>query len=212
MAKIGTNLKSRVAVIGATGRAGGRIIEELLARGHSVTAIARGAASLEARPGLTPCAIDARDSDALARAIEGHDAVISAARFSDLSAVAVIAAVQRAAVARVLVVGGAASLRTADGMRLFDSPTFPEAYRAEAGAGIAFLEALQAERSLDWTFLSPAALFDGQQRTAKFRLGLDNLLIDAQGVSQVSFPDYAIAMVDELEAPAHRRQRFHVAY
>jgi len=203
---------SHVAVIGATGRAGSRIVDELLSRGHEVTAIARSAAKLASRPGLTPRAVDARDDAALAAALAGHDAVVSAARFQDLPAAIVIDAVKRAGVPRLLVVGGAASLRGPDGRRLIDSPSFPDAYRAEASAGVAFLEALRAEPSLNWTFLSPGALFDGAERTGRFRLGRDDLIADAQGKSRISFPDFAIALVDELERPAHARERFHVAY
>lgn len=123
-----------------------------------------------------------------------------------------IGAVQSAGLARLLVVGGAASLYAAPRMRLFDSPNFPEAYRPEASAGIAFLEALRQSRELDWTFLSPSALFMEGPRTGSFRLGHDDLLVGAEGKSWISFADYAIAMLDEFEKPAHSRQRFTVGY
>jgi putative NADH-flavin reductase len=100
----------------------------------------------------------------------------------------------------------------AGGQRLFDSPTFPEVAKREAGAGIVFLDALRAEPELDWTFLSPSAFFDGDQRTGTFRLGLDDLLVGADGQSKISFPDFAIAMADEIETPKHRRRRFTVGY
>ena len=138
--------------------------------------------------------------------------VISSARFDGLPPAAVIGATQAAGVPRLLVVGGAASLLLPDGTRLFDSPQFPAAYQAEAAGGIAFLQALQAEPVLDWSFLSPSALFDGSERTGRFRLGRDQLLADADGQSRISFPDFAIALIDELERPAHRRQRFTVGY
>ncbi|MEP6875532.1 MAG: NAD(P)-dependent oxidoreductase [Burkholderiales bacterium] len=203
---------SKIAIIGATGRAGGQLLEEALRRGHDVTAIARHASALPARRGLTTQDVDMLDATALQRALVGHDAVFSAARFAGIPASPVIDAVKQAGGKRLLVVGGAASLFVAPGQRLFDAPSFPAAYKTEAAAGAAYLEALRQEASLDWTFLSPSALFDGSERTGTFRLGKDDLLIDAEGKSRISFPDFAIAFVDELERPAHSRQRFTVGY
>ena len=100
----------------------------------------------------------------------------------------------------------------AGGQRLFDSPHFPAEYKPEAGAGIDFLDALKAEPTLDWTYLSPSMIFDGDERTGKFRLGEDDLLTPAEGMSRITFPDFAIAMVDEIETPKHRRKRFTVGY
>ena len=201
----------KAAVIGGTGRAGSQIVAELSRRGHQVTAIARHTDKAPAQSGVTYLAVDMHDASALIEALRGHDAVVSAVRFSDVTPAALIGAVKAAGAPRYLVVGGAASL-TSEGGRLFDSPHFPEAYKPEAGAGIAFLEALKAEPTLDWTFLSPAAFFDGSERTGVFRLGLDTLLVGADGKSRITFPDYAIAMADEIETPRHRRQRFTVGY
>jgi len=143
--------------------------------------------------------------------LRGQDAVVSAMRFADTDAQALIAAVTASGVLRFLVVGGAASLKTGDGKRLFDSPHFPDAYRAEAGAGIAFLDALRASDGPDWTFLSPAMVFDTGLRTGTYRTGKDDLLTDKDGNSFISFADYAIAMADEIETPRHHRERFAVA-
>ena len=203
---------SKIAIIGATGRAGSQLLEEALKRGHQVTALARHATSLPARTGLSTRDVDALDGDALAQALAGHDAVFSAARFSGIPASAVIDAVKKAGVPRLLVVGGAASLFVAPGQRLFDTPSFPAAYKAEAAAGAAYLDELREQKELDWTFLSPSALFDGSERTGTFRLGHDDLLVGADGKSRISFPDFAIAFLDELERPAHSRQRFTVGY
>ncbi|MBE8601277.1 NAD(P)-dependent oxidoreductase, partial [Pseudomonas cyclaminis] len=85
-------------------------------------------------------------------------------------------------------------------------------YKAEASAGAEFLETLRKEQELDWTFLSPSALFDGTERTGQFRLGQDDLLVNSEGASAISFADYAIAMIDEVETPKHSRQRFTVGY
>ena len=201
----------KVAVVGGTGRAGSQIVAELARRGHAVTSIARHADTAPTQANVTARAVDMHDTAALVEALKGHDAVVSAVRFSDVAPADLIAAVKAAGVPRYLVVGGAASL-IAGGQRLFDSPHFPEAYKAEAGAGIAFLDALRGESDLDWTFLSPSMIFDGNERTGKIRLGKDDLLVAADGKSSISFPDYAIAMADEIETPKHRRQRFTVGY
>ncbi len=203
---------SKIAIIGATGRAGSHLLEEALKRGHQVTALARHATSLPARTSLSTGDVDVLDTEALSQALEGHDAVFSAARFSGIPASAVIDAVKKARVPRLLVVGGAASLFVAPGQRLFDTPNFPAAYKAEAAAGAAYLDALRVQKELDWTFLSPSALFDGNERTGSFRLGHDDLLVGADGKSRISFPDFATAFVDELERPAHSCQRFTVGY
>jgi putative NADH-flavin reductase len=199
----------KIAVLGATGRAGSEIAAELVRRGHDVLAISRKPDP--AADHVTPLALDASDSAALTAALRGQDAVVSAMRFADTDAQALIAAVTASGVPRFLVVGGAASLKTGDGKRLFDSPHFPDAYRAEAGAGIAFLDALKASDGPDWTFLSPAMVFDTGPRTGTYRTGKDDLLTDKDGNSFISFADYAIAMVDEIETPCHHRERFAVA-
>jgi putative NADH-flavin reductase len=120
--------------------------------------------------------------------------------------------VQQARTPRYLVVGGAGSLEVAPGVKLYDSPQFPPEYKPEAVKGGDFLNLLRNERTLAWTFLSPSALFGPGERTAKFRLGTDQLLADDQGNSSISYEDFAVALVDELEKPAHTRQRFTVGY
>jgi putative NADH-flavin reductase len=201
----------KVAVVGGTGRAGSEIVKELARRGHQVTAIARGAGKALPAAGVTAKAVDVHDAKALTEALKGHDTVVSALRFLDAAPAELIGPVEASGAPRYLVVGGASSLM-AGGQRLFDSPHFPEAYKAEAGAGIVFLDALKAQSDLDWTYLSPSMLFDGSERTGKFRLGVDDLLTADDGKSAISFPDFAIAMVDEIETPKHRRKRFTVGY
>ncbi len=203
---------SKIAIIGATGRAGSQLLEEALRRGHSVTAIARNTDKLAARPNVTIKQVDALDADTLQQAISGSDVVISAAHFATLPAGAVIGPVKKAGVKRLLVVGGAGSLLLPGGGRVIDSEGFPAEYKAEASAGAEFLETLRKEQELDWTFLSPSALFDGTERTGQFRLGQDDLLVSSEGTSAISFADYAIAMIDEVETPKHSRQRFTVGY
>lgn len=204
---------SKIALLGITGRAGSRIANELLARGHSVTGIARKVDGVEARPGLTVKAADANSVDALVPLLRGHDAIVSSTRFAGgTDAATLIAAAGQAGVPRLLVVGGAGSLEVAPGAALIDAPGFPDAYKAEAAAGGVMLAALRSEKDLDWTFLSPSAIFEPGQRTGQFRIGGDSLLSDASGKSWISMEDYAIALVDEIESPKHSRQRFTVGY
>ncbi|MFB4393280.1 MULTISPECIES: NAD(P)-dependent oxidoreductase [unclassified Pseudomonas] len=203
---------SKIAIIGATGRAGRQLLEEALRRGHEVLAIARNPAALQGHPGVTVKALDVNDGAALQAVLGGTDAVLSAAQFATIEPQAIITPVKRAGVGRLLVVGGAGSLLLPSGQRVIDSPDFPEEYKAEANGGVRFLEALRQENGLDWSFLSPSAEFFAGERTGQYRLGKDHLLIAEDGNSSISFADFAIAMLDELEQPAHSRQRFTVGY
>jgi uncharacterized protein len=201
----------KIALIGATGNAGSRILAELSRRGHAVTAIGRHPEKVPALPGVVPAKADVDDAKGLATALRGHDAVISSVHFTASDPHKLIEAVQESGVPRYLVVGGAGSLEVAPGVKLIDTPQFPALYKAEAAAGGAFLDLLRTETALDWTFLSPSAMFVPGERTEKFRLGGDQLLSNDSG-SSISFEDYAIAMVDEIEKPAHSRRRFTVGY
>jgi putative NADH-flavin reductase len=201
----------KVAIVGASGNVGSRLQAELLRRGHQVTAIARNTDKIAAGPGVTVKRGDAHDKDSLAAVLKGNDAVISALRFIDSDADTVIAAVRASGVKRYLVVGGAGSLEVAPGVKLIDTPQFPAEYKPEASKGAEFLDRLRKVDDLDWTFLSPSALFIPGERTGKFRLGKDTLLTNDKG-SSISYEDYAIAAVDELEKPAHIKQRFTVGY
>jgi putative NADH-flavin reductase len=201
-----------IAIIGATGNVGSRILAEALRRGHRVTAIARHPEKLVASPKLIPVRGDVSAAAELAGRLAGHDLAISAVRFLQVDPRTLIATIKQAHLKRLLVVGGAATLELASGLQLLDTPTFPPAYRAEAEAGRDFLQVLQGERRLDWTFLSPSAAFAPGERTGKFRLGQDRLLTLPDGESRISMEDYAIAMLDEAEHPRHIRERFTVGY
>ncbi|AFC85858.1 NAD(P)-dependent oxidoreductase [Frateuria aurantia] len=202
---------SRIALIGASGEVGSRLLKELSDRGHAVTAIARSPERILALPGVTPIAGDVHDRDGLVALLKGHDVVISSVKFATVTAEELIEAVRAADVPRYLVVGGAGSLEVAPGQRLVDQSDFPAAYHDEASKGASFLDRLKQEQTLDWSFLSPSALFFPGERTGHFRLGKDSLLSTAEG-SRISYEDYAIALVDEIEHPAHSRQRFTVGY
>jgi putative NADH-flavin reductase len=202
----------KVALIGASGFIGSRLLAELSARGHAVTAIVRNPEKVASLPGVTAVKGDVFDKDGLARLLAGHDAVISAVHFSASDPQILLASVKQSGVQRYLVVGGAGSLEVAPGVKLFDTPEFPAIYLDEARKGGAFLDLLKQEQGLDWTFLSPSALIQPGERTGQFRLGTDQLLVDAKSNSSISAEDYAIALVDELEKPAHGRRRFTVGY
>jgi len=162
-------------------------------------------------PGVTAKKGDVFDKPALAALLRGHDAVVSAVHFTASDPELLVEAVKTAGVKRFFVVGGAGSLEVAPGVKLIDTPRFPAAYKAEASKGGAFLDCLRKENELEWTFLSPSAMVGPGERTGKFRLGKDQLLTNDKG-SSISWEDYAIAAVDELENPAHIRQRFTVGY
>jgi putative NADH-flavin reductase len=201
----------KIALIGASGGAGSRILAELSNRGHAVTAIVRHPEKVANLNGVTPKQGDVYDRSGLTGLLKGHDVVISSVHFTASDPEILISAVKDAGSKRYLVVGGAGSLEVAPGVTLVATPEFPAIYKPEAEAGGQFLDRLRQERELDWTFLSPSVLFQAGTRTGKFRLGGDQLLSNDKG-SSISFEDFAVALVDEVEKPAHTRQRFTVGY
>jgi uncharacterized protein len=202
----------KIAVIGASGNAGSRITKEFAGRGHAVTAIARNPGKIAVLQNVTAKAGDVMDQAGLAQLLAGHDVAISSVHFLDSDPAKLIGAAKAAKVGRYLVVGGAGSLEVAPGVRLVTTPNFPAQYKAEAEKGGAFLDLLRQEKELNWTFLSPSALFVPGERTGKFRLGTDQLLTAADGKSSISLEDFAVALADEIERPAHIKARFTVGY
>lgn len=202
----------KLIVIGATGSVGSRIVDEALARGHEVTAVARRTGRLSLRPGLTVASSDIALPQSLAQHIRGHDAVISSVRFVNFELGDLLESIHLAGNPRLLLVGGAGSLKVADGTLLVDTPAFPEVAKAEARAGLDKLRALHEENTVSWTFLSPSAVFTPGERTGKYRTGRDQLLVGEDGRSRISQEDYAVAMLDEIESPQHQGQRFTVGY
>jgi putative NADH-flavin reductase len=211
-----------IALIGATGFVGKAVLNELLNRDHQVRALQRDAAKVGARPGLEVRAVDVLGDGDLAAELKGVDAVVSAfnagwanpnlhddfLRGSD----AIASAAAKAGV-RLLVVGGAGSLFIAPGQQLVDSPAFPAEWKQGALAAREALNRLRADTTgLDWTFVSPAMHLAPGERTARFRLGGEEPVFDAKGESHISVEDLAVAIVNELEAPQHRRARFTVGY
>ena len=208
----------KVALCGATGRAGSRILNELLSRGHNVFAIVRQVGSLEPREGVSVAVDDLTDADRTAETIQGADALISAYAppADDVEELVRVTkrlaeATARSGVGRFLMVGGAGSLGIAPGLTLLDSGKLPPEWLPIAAAHARALEVLRYS-PINWTLLCPAAYFDPGERTGHFRLGTDNLIVDPKGESRISMEDFAIAMVDELEKPQHGRGRFSVGY
>jgi len=211
----------KVALVGANGKIGSRILEEALSRGHQVTGIARNP-SAYSHENLTWVKGDVLDTNALAGILKGHDAVISAFGidwtkpetfhlFSDV-AHSVINAAKKAAVKRLINVGGAGSLEVAPGVQLVDTPNFPAEWKLGALAQRDSLEVFRKENDLDWTFFSPAIIIEPGAKTGKARLGKDNPVFDAEGNSHISYDDYASALLDELEKPQFIKTRFTIGY
>lgn len=209
-------------VFGVTGFAGKAITVELLARGHQVTGVARTISDLPA--GVDGQQGSLHDAEFVRSVTRGADVIILAVRATLVAedgatlpaAVAAILPLIMSAGARLGVVGGAGTLRVPGGGRVMDSENFLPAWRPEAEAQEATLEVLaESDSALDWFYVSPSAVFGAHapgERTGSYRTDNDNLLVDADGNSQISGADYAIAFVDEIERPRYRRTRFTVGY
>jgi uncharacterized protein len=207
-----------LALYGASGNSGSRILTELLTRGHQVTAIARDPAKLTPRPGLSVVQGDLASVSGIAATIKGTDAVVSAYApppddTDQLLPVTerLVEAVKQAGVPRLLIVGGAGSLEVAPGVTVIASGHLPAEWMPIAVSHANLLDQLK-KTDINWTYFSPAGFFVPGERTGKFRLGTNQLIANEQGDSRISLEDYAIALVDELEAPQHERERFTIGY
>jgi uncharacterized protein len=205
-----------VVLYGATGNAGSRILKELISRGHRVTAVARDTSKLPST--VTARQDDLSNIDTIASIIQGADAVVSAYGPPQDNTDALlgvterqIEAVKKIGDVRLIVVGGAGSLEVAPGVTLLASSHLPAQWVPIAASHDKALKILQAS-DINWTYFSPAAFFEPGQRTGKFRLGTNQLIADSKGDSRISLEDYAVALVDELEKPAHQRARFTIGY
>lgn len=201
----------KIALFGATGMVGSRIAREALSRGHEVTGYTRSGGELA--DGVVAATGDLADETSVKEAAATHAVVVSATGPSRTGGShepwleAVQNLIDHSTGARVLFVGGAGSLLTGDGTRLLDSAGFPDAYLAESRSGAAALDLFRAApQELDWTFFSPAPVIAPGERTGQYALGLDS-----PAGETISAEDYAVALVDELEEPRHRRQRFTAA-
>ena len=217
-------MSKEVLLIGATGFVGSAILNELLNRGHKVTAVVRDPAKLEGKAGVTAVKEDVANVDAIAALARGKDAVISAynpgwanpdiATLITENYPRILNAAKQSGVGRLLIVGGAGTLFCAPGLRVVDSGAIPEEIMGGVRPlGDFYLNTLMNENDIDWVFFSPAGAFDENgQRTGEFRLGKDDLIVDAEGNSHISVQDYAVAMVDELEQENHHKERFTIGY
>ena len=214
----------KVSVIGATGFVGSKVVKELSDRGYEVQAIARDSSAVPPLPNVHPVNADVNDVDALSAILKGSDAVISAFNagwtnpdlYRDFISGCenIEKATEESGVKRLIVIGGAGSLYI-DGKQLVDGSDFPAAFKPGAGAARDYLNILRGNKTLDWTFFSPAIEMNHETsrvRTGKYRTGLENPVFDASGRSIISAEDVAVALVDELEQNQHIRQRFTAAY
>ena len=215
----------KLVLFGAGGQVAQRIAREALDRGHEVVGVARNAASVRSdNERLTIVEGEATDPASVAKLSKGADVIVNAlsprpspsgrpATSLSRAARALMEGAARVGVPRLIVVGGAGSLETAPGVRLVDSPGFPEEYKAESLSQADALSAYRARAgNFDWTYISPAAEMGPGTRTGRYRTGDDALLVDAKGQSFISYEDFAKAVLDEIEHPTHPRARMTVAY
>jgi len=211
----------KIAVFGASGRIGSRVITEALNRGHDVTAVVRRPQDYTViHEHLKVAKGDIFNSQDVESGVFDHDAVVSAynntksAPPSTITEVAVplINGLKQANVKRLIIIGGAGSLEVAPGVQAVDTPDFPPAYKPSALAQREALKVYQKEKELEWTYLSPAAETAPGERTGQYRTGSNQMLFDANGKSFISMEDLAVAVLDEIEKPQHIRQQFTVAY
>ena len=213
-----------VVLIGASGFVGTAILSELLNRGNKVTAIVRNPDKISiSNSNLSVVKADVSDVESIAKVSEGKDAIISAYNpgwtnpniYEDTlkNYPLILQAAKQSGVKRLLIVGGAGTLFCAPGLRVVDSGAIPESIMGGVKSlGEFYLNTLMNEHDIDWVFFSPAGTLEPGERTGKFRLGKDDLIVDADGKSHISVEDYAVAMVDELEKPAHHQERFTIGY
>lgn len=214
----------KIVIIGATGYVGSAILKEALGRGHQVKAIVRDPSKLTLiHPHLKVVGGSVTDTDFLSRELAKSDAVISAFNLGwsnpniyeeTLEGYgSILCAVRNSGVHRFLMVGGAGSLLVAPGRQLMDEPDVPKKLLPGIrGMAKVYTDLLLPEKSVDWVFLSPAANMAPGERTGKFRLGKDELIVDESGDSNISVEDFAVAMIDELEQEKHHQERFTLGY
>ncbi len=213
-----------IVLIGASGFVGSAILNEALDRGHKVIAVVRHPEKITlVHKNLVIKQGDVSSAETVTKVSKGVDAVISAynpgwrnpkiAEETTMVYRAILNGVKKAGVKRLLVVGGAGSLFISPGKRLMEAGLMPESFLpAVKSLAEVYLVDLMAENSIDWVFFSPAGMLEPGLRTAKYRLGKDDLIVNESGESKISVQDYAVAMIDELEKPAHHRERFTIGY
>lgn len=218
----------KIAILGSTGFAGTPVLTEALTRPElHVTAIVRRPEALTAHERLMVVKGDVFEVASLTEALRGHDAVVHAfhpGRGVEMADIydqcvagheAIIEATRAAGVSRLVCVGGAASLMTPEGEEYLDSSHWDAAFDPYRNAILgtrALYYLLKPVTDLDWVFLAPSAWLRPGERTGVFRTGKDDMLFAADGTSSISNEDYALALIDEVIAPKHHRERFTVGY
>jgi uncharacterized protein len=210
----------KIAIIGASGNIGSRIVKEALSRGHEVTAICRNISKLtEKNQKLQAISCDVLNLKELSKQLANHAVVISAygPSFENPDQLidatkSLIESAKAAKVKHLIIVGGAGSLEIGPNALLLDSPHFPESWKPIARAHKLALHIYEGEKALNWSYAHPAAMIEAGSRTGKFRTGSNKLLADGEGNSKISIEDFAIALLDEAENPKHIQKRFSVAY
>jgi len=212
-----------VLLLGASGRIGQRITNELLDRGHAVTGVSRRGDAPDGvgdADDFVAVAGDATDPDDVAELAEGHDAVASALGPSEDEdtdvleemMTAVIEGMRRASVDRLVWTGGAAIMKVGPDTRLIETEEFPDGWVPVAQSAIDAYGVLAEADDLRWTYVTPAALIEPGERTGEYRTSTEELVTDDEGDSYVSMEDFAIAFVDELEGDEAIHQKLNVAY
>ena len=213
-----------VVLIGASGFVGNAILNELLSRGHKVTAVVRNPEKINvSSSNLDIVKTDVSDTNVMVEICKGKDAIISAYNPGwgnpDIyektlrNYPLILEVAKQSGTKRLLCVGGAGTLFCAPGLRVVDSGAIPDAIMdGVKSLGEFYLNTLMNEKTIDWIFFSPAGTLESGKRTGKFRLGKDDLIVDENGISHISVEDYAVAMVDELENPKHHYERFTIGY
>ena len=214
----------KILLIGASGFVGTAILNEALDRGQQVTAVVRHPEKIKTvHKNLEVKQGDVSSAKTVADLCNGMDAVISAynpgwtnpdiSQETTSAYHSIIRNVKIAQIPRLLIVGGAGSLYVAPEKRLMDTGAIPESYlpAIESLAGVLY-DLQMNEKELDWAYFSPAGNIAPGERTGKFRLGKDQLIVDEEGKSNISVEDYAVAMLDEVESPVHHRERFTIGY
>jgi putative NADH-flavin reductase len=211
----------KIAVFGAGGRIGSRIVNEALNRGHDVTAVVRHPENYTMiHSHLKVAKGDIFNSQDVETGAFNQDAVVCAygnppgVPASTITEVAnpLINGLKQAHVKRLIIVGGAGSLEVSPGVQLVDTPDFPEPYKPSALAAREALKIYQKEKELEWTYVSPAAEIAPGERTGSFRTGNNQLITDENGKSFISMEDYAVAIIDEIMDPRHVRGQMTVGY
>jgi len=200
----------KIALIGATGYVGSKILQEALERGHEVTGIVRNPEKLPKHPKLKAVKGDIKQNDDMINKLKGHDVIISSVDYEDGELL--LDAIKKSGVRRYIAMGGTGSLEVKPGVQFVDTPEFPEMYLERALTTRDYYNLLRQEKDLDWTVVVPSLYLLPGEHTGKFRIASDNMLVNNEGKSAISLEDFSHAMLDEIEHPQYIRKRFTVGY